>query len=126
MGVVPTQSTSILELDTIINKGLLNNIRGLTSTVQPVVFLSDSHLKELSWVIPLAIGFILTLVLVALLCFYGVRTLEQRMASCCYNTFGCCRPQPSDISDESFYLSKDFNMRQLEGYSSTSALHVNT
>ncbi|XP_012942671.1 uncharacterized protein LOC106012912 [Aplysia californica] len=51
---------------------------------------SSGHTAELAWLIPAVIGVILLLVFIALLMFFGIRTLELRLMGCCFRTFGCC------------------------------------
>ncbi|RUS91959.1 hypothetical protein EGW08_000172 [Elysia chlorotica] len=100
-----------------------NLITTAETTYNPVIFMGNDHLKELGWLIPLVIGIIIVMVLLALLCFYGVTALERKLTIFCFNTFGCCRPGPSTIGEESESLSRTFAMKVTHGYESTSALN---
>ncbi|GFR68354.1 hypothetical protein ElyMa_002019000 [Elysia marginata] len=85
------------------------------TTESPLLLAGRSHLKELAWLIPLAIGGIIAMVFIALLCFYGVTALERKLAVFCFTTCGCCRPGPNSIGDESESLSRAYHMKETHG-----------
>lgn len=68
--------------------------------------LGSSHTSELAWVIPMAIGAIFVFIVLALLFFYGVRTLELKIGKWCYRHCGCCAPgETKQLGEELQYLT---------------------
>ncbi|KAK3769676.1 hypothetical protein RRG08_004928 [Elysia crispata] len=96
-----------------------------TTTSNPLVYLGNGHLSELGWLIPLVIGGVIAMVILALLCFYGVTALERKFTVFCFNTFGCCRPGPTRLGEESESLSRAYALKETQGYSSTSVFQLN-
>lgn len=53
---------------------------------------NPTDLKELAWIIPSVIAGVVVMLIIAILCFYGVRTTELFVMKWCYKNYGCCNP----------------------------------